>query len=34
VRAARAAGTAAAGAIATRLLRGVAEALRNRGEGG
>ena len=34
VRAARAAGTAAAGAIATRLLRGAAEALRNRGEGG
>jgi hypothetical protein len=33
VRAAQAAGTAAAGAIATRLMAGVTEALRNRGEG-
>jgi hypothetical protein len=33
VRAAQAAGTAAAGAIATRLMRGVAESLQNRGDG-
>ena len=34
VRAAQAAGTAAAGAIASRLMAGVAEALRSRGEDG
>ena len=33
VRAAQAAGTAAAGAIASRVMAGVAEQLRNRGEG-
>jgi hypothetical protein len=34
VRAAQAAGTAAAGALASRLMAGLAETLRNRGEGG